>query len=630
MPSTWRRRLEEQPSLHDIKNWPVLDVSNLKRSHQRAYIKNRKIVAQVLSGQSLKIIASNAGISTSSVCRIMGRCLGGDELQAPALTKALIPYSHIRSSARRVPLSSLENPSGSSCSFQWLLRNVPNLKMKLDKMIKASLQDSSYAQNISPRNFHGEFKRALIESGHPKDIYPYNTQSMAYESVRRYLHRRSKVLRLEREKPNKPQFTSQEISMAKNHRALRRVQIDEQIFDLNTGIHLELNNEMIPLRLSRITLLLATDVDTGCNLGYHLALSKSPDQQDILTLFDNCVKPWKPLSLTTPGFTYEPGSCFPSSDISHPIVFNEIQMDNALSHFANSVRDALCIQQSSTISFGHPGAPTTRRWIESAFDYINRHVSHRFKSTTGSSVVDPVRESRKNSKKQPLVTLRILEEALSIVLTKHNIDRRGYLGGSSPLELFRHHQDNHYLRYRPNSNQLDWLPFIGFENKKIKLLPYRPPHINFYGVRYKSENRELYDAALVGETVRVKFDRRDIRRLNVFTEDGIEVGWLVAPHSWRRFKHSLSTRKHINSLVRSSTLHSTDPLAAHFDLLLKNRGTPKNNLEIVRVYQEFTDNGANSLTIETENILDNDFFDSGNKISEWSTSFANGIKRSKK
>ena len=216
------------------------------------------------------------------------------------------------------------------------------------------------------------------------------------------------------------------------------------------------------------------------------------------------------------------------------------------------------------------------------------------------------------------------------MLTKHNIDRRGYLGGSSPLELFRHHQDNHYLRYRPNSNQLDWLPFIGFENKKIKLLPYRPPHINFYGVRYKSENRELYDAALVGETVRVKFDRRDIRRLNVFTEDGIEVGWLVAPHSWRRFKHSLSTRKHINSLVRSSTLHSTDPLAAHFDLLLKNRGTPKNNLEIVRVYQEFTDNGANSLTIETENILDNDFFDSGNKISEWSTSFANGIKRSKK
>lgn len=325
------------------------------------------------------------------------------------------------------------------------------------------------------------------------------------------------------------------------------------------------------------------------------------------------------MTLTTPGFEYTPGACFPSGlPGALPVTFGTIQLDNALAHFAQSVTDALCRQQVSSLSYGLPGQPKTRRWIEAVFNYVNSHISHRYASTTGSRPNDRIKESSSNSRQQPVLTIRILEEALSIVLSQHNTVARKHLGGANPLDLIAHHCRQHYVRYVPELLRRHWQPFMAEKKVRIKWLKHeqRNPHINFYGVRYKGTG--LNRAALRNKEIIVRFDCRDIRVLNAYTMDGQEIGELQAPRSWQRFKHSLATRKKINKLLKQKMFSERDALANHFRYLLEHKGMEKSALQILRVFQEYTEDGGVPMILnecETPSSV--------NAATFWSTKTAN-------
>ncbi|MFQ3324834.1 MAG: putative transposase [Pseudomonadales bacterium] len=620
MQINWSVRLDREPRLRQLAEWPYVDVSNLHKSKRKRFIRNQQIALSVLKGVSIKHTATVHQVSTSFVSHILNRCLSGDENEPPPLTQGLIPDKRLNKGERRQPM---DMTSGQNYSFQWLLNHVPYMESRLDSMIKAYQSDKPYSQNLTPKVFHGEFKNVLREANHPTDCYPYNTQSVAYESVRQYLHKRSNELkRIHDQKAHKY------ISDLPAQRALRTIQIDEQTMDLHTSIHLQLNEELIPLRIKRINLLLAMDVDTNCKLGFAIAYTKTPNQQDILMLFDKCIKPWQPLQLTTPGFQYEPGAMFPSG---HPAItdinFNTLQLDNALSHFSHSVRDVICIQRSATLSFGPPAVPQTRNWIEAAFNYININFSHRANSTTGSHPKDPKKESRKNNKKVPLITLRTLEEALSIILTQDNVTPKSHLGATTPLSLFLDHHQNHYVRYTPEILRERWSPFTRRVNLPIKWLKKenRQPHVNFFYVRYTSSHQELYTALRDDSYVTVEYDIRDIRELSVFTTGGAALGTLLASRSWRRFKHSLATRKHIHNLVKAHAFHATDLLAGYFRYLLEHKGNSEDNLKILKIYDEFTDSGDEPLILKPSQDHSYDAIavdQTTLKIKPWSTSLS--------
>ena len=72
--------------------------------------------------------------------------------------------------------------------------------------------------------------------------------------------------------------------------------------------------------------------------------------------------------------------------------------------------------------------------------------------------------------------------------------------------------------------------------------------------------------------------------------EGQEIGELQAPRSWQRFKHSLATRQQINKLVKQQTFSERDALANHFRYLLEHKGMAKSALQILRVFQEYTEN----------------------------------------
>ena len=585
---TWKERLEEHPMLRRFDEWPIIPLDSLPRRKRKAFLRNQQIMAQALNSDKLKEVARKNYVSCGRISQLLDRCLGGDSEQPPVLTAGLIPYRVVVEKRRQRPLATLSKQSGSACAFKSLLVKVPGLVERLEAMIMAKIKDSPHAQQLTPMAFHGEFKRLLREAHWPQDQYPYTTASLAYESVRRYLDQRTDELTQAHQQRRQPPPRDLSIP-SKRYRALRKIQIDEHVVDLQGRVNLMLNDELIPLRHARANVLVAMDVDTSCVLGYYLAPTGSPNQQDMLTLLDNCVQPWQPLELSTPGLSYMPGACFPSGlEGNFPISFGVVQLDNALMHRAQSVINLLCEHMGASISYGLPGMPKVRALIESIFDYINDKVSHRPASTSGSYPTDPKRESRKNLKNPPVITFQTLNEALSIVLTEHNITPMASLGYKSPLALFEHHCSTHFVRYVPNILRRQWQPFIS--SKVVSLHWYkhenRLPHISFQYERYYGPG--LIEVAGKERRIRVQFNRRDIRTLQAFTMEGIELGALLVSTPWQRFPHSLALRAAIHKQNKQAHFNMRDPLADHFRYLLENRGKPDVALSLLRVYTEFT------------------------------------------
>lgn len=591
----WGERLSQTPTLRDWSTWPRVSMDMVPKEKQPAFLRNSEIAIKVLAGDNLREVAQIHNLTKGRISQLMNRCLGGDSAEPPALTKGLIPNVVLGQPARGPALPTLFRVSGARCAFRALLTRVPKLREGLDDFLLAKLKDRNYAQTPSPQRFHAEFKRLLADVNWPTDTYPYTHKSLAYESVRRYFHQRREEL----DQQNRRSKVSISLPLSPtSRRAQRQTQIDEHLLDVHIGIQLELNDELIPLRLGRPSVLLAIDVDTSCILGYQLTLTRHPNEDDFLLLLDSCLKPWLPEILTTPGLEYTPGASFPGGlDDAFPISFGEILLDNAWIHSARSVVQFLCEQHGASVTYGAPGNPKTRHAVESVFHYINQHLSHRFSSTTGSHPKDPIKESAKNSKAQPALGLRTLNEALSVVLTQFNATPKAHLGGASPLQMFAHHCANHYVRYTSASIAWTTRPLVG-----EKTVPVRrkdgSPYINFCYRQYTGDC--LHKVGSPEHDIIIRYDRTDIRHLDAFSQKGDYLGKLNAPHSWQRYPHSSSTRKLIVNRCRDATRNSKDPLTDYFSSLLKNRGNPSTNLELIKVYQEFTRGQAGPISLRPE------------------------------
>lgn len=336
-------------------------------------------------------------------------------------------------------------------------------------------------------------------------------------------------------------------------------------------------------------MLVAVDVATHCILGYHLALTREPDQQDLLALLANCLAPWEPLALATPGLSYAPGASFPNGlAFDWPISFGTVQLDNAMIHHAQAVQRLLVEQMGATLSYGPPGSPTVRQLVESVFNFISERCTHRAASTTGSSPSDPVKESRRNRRSPPLISVQTVNEALSVMFAEANTTNMEALGNAAPLALFEHHCRSHYIRYVPPELTRQWQPMRDTEEVALHWARRegRRPHVNFLYRRYSGPGL----AAVAGRVkrIRVKYDRRDLRILHAYTLEGQDLGEIYAPKSWQRFPHSVTTRLWIYRNWRALRFHARDPLSAFFHHLLEHKNQPSSNLSLMRVYTEFT------------------------------------------
>lgn len=620
---SWRQRLAQRPTLWQFDQWPHLAMDSIQKHRRKTFLRNQQIIVAALAGEQLKTIARTHNVTPGRITQLLNRCLAGDEEDSPALTEGLAPFSELKSRQRVRPLPTLANKKdNNNCAFQALLHDVPGLKTGLDAVINDKLNDKTHAQRLTPQGFHGMFKNLLTDAHWPKDRYPYTQTKEVYESLRLYLHKR--VDELQHEKECNTFTASPVIENSREYRAIKTTQSDEHTLDMSNRVHLHLNDELIPLRLGRACVLVTIDVGTHCILGYHRALTKHPNQQDMLSLLDNCIAPWQPMELTTPGLSYTKGAGFPSGQSdAFPITFGTMQLDNALMHRALSIIDFICDKQGGSLSYGHPATPTVRALVEGIFYYIAQKVTHRFASTSGSYPTDEKKESRKNQKKPPTVSLRTLDEALSVVLSEYNVTPQAALGYAKPLELFRHHCQNHFIPYVPELIRQQWQPLLSQKTVPIHWAQdgHRAPYINFMYEQYKGPG--LWKALPHNKKITVHFDRRDIRHLHAYTLTGDYLGEINAPISWQRFAHSLATRQVIHEHSKTYRYGMRDPLAGYFKHLLDNRDKPSVALQMVRVYEEFTRDRPALLLATSEELLSLPSSVTNNQKSSWQRKNAN-------
>jgi hypothetical protein len=583
--TTWREQLVLQPHLKNYGEWPLVEIQNIPLKNRKRFLRNQHIVAQVLSDVPLSEVAIKNNLSKGFISQLMSRCLSSNEDEPPILTQALIPFKRLKQSQRKSPLPCLTNQIGNAHAFKALLKEVPDLRLYLDDLITAWLKKTASASPLTASLFHGHFKNFLIGIMWPIDRYPYNTTSIAYESLRRYLLKRTLEIRL-LSVAKKESNSRYQVSHHKS-RVLETVQIDEHLFDFQGRVGLELNKELQALRIGRASLLLAVDVASNCYLGYSIAYTAHPNQLDLLQLLENCVRPWTPMNLMTKGLEYEPGAKFPNALLGkHPVVFNTVQLDNAWMHRAYSVQSQLTEAFSATLHFGRPKAPRVRGVVEAAFNHINQNLSHCFPSTTGSHIRDPKREAEKNRKRVPLVNIRTFEEALSIVLTSHNITPRRDLFGQTPLAFFSNQLETEWYPHQPECLRDKFKPF--FSREKVSIIFRKDsitPHINFCYLKYKGPG--LADILKHEKNAIIQFDRRDIRSAEVFDLAGCSKGKIFAPISWQQFPHSINTRQEIMKLIREDHLKKEHPLSEYLKHLISKSNKPDSALKLLKFYTEF-------------------------------------------
>lgn len=625
---TWKERLDQNPSLWDFKNWPVIPHSEIHKDKRKQFILHLQVIALVLDRTKFEIISRQYSISTSKISKLMTRCLAGDEAFEPPLTRALIPNTHISKSIRRNDLPTLLEPTGTACSFTTLLYRVPGLKDHLDAHLLADIRNKPWGRNIKPKSFHSTFLEYLSQHAWPSNCYPYTEPLRGYESCRKYLDQRIQELILEdREKKAEPhRVVNRRLS---DPPCFGQIQIDEHHYDSPSTILISIEGRISPIRVSRISLVVAVEVSTQLNLSYVLVLSREPNHHEIIECIKRIYRPWSPIEFKTPGFRYISGAAFPAGTIfdedTAPAI-GEISLDNAMSHHANAVRVFIIDSDTlgATFHAGIPACPKTRNWVEYSLNLLEQ-TTHALKSTSGTGPSDPNKESKSNSKKPPIISLVALEECIEMILANENAKPRSTLKLETPLTDCESLLSNTYVPRLPRINVQNVVKSVS----RVKLPIHRDKdgytYVYFYYRKYKG--KALYSIPPNEAYVYAEYDN-DIRTINIISIYGECIGLAYAPRSWQSHPHSTRTRSIIHKLTRHKRIKTPDYLVWYFNYLLEHKKLPKYALELVRAYREFTDKSIRyKPVIEGEIIQENSFVqiddDELEDFPEWSSEFFN-------
>lgn len=207
---------------------------------------------------------------------------------------------------------------------------------------------------------------------------------------------------------------------------------------------------------------------------------------------------------------------------------------------------------------GPAGEPDARPFIERFFQLLSRHFAHRLPGALGS---DP--ESIEKALGEPgsdlslLIELGELEQLIEVLLANYNGQTHGGVLGLTPLEPMRHslRRPPRVLRTLPRFlhsslcllQESRVVSVVGSLRKGVRA------HINFANVKYTS--KELASSAvLIGKTIRIYYDVRDIRTVKAYFEDGAELGILTAARPWNATPHSLRLRQEIFRLIAEGKL----------------------------------------------------------------------------
>jgi len=600
----WKKVLAENPNYRLPEYWEVNE-SVVPVKNRDALRRNQDINYEMRNGGVGYVVAQKYGVSPSYVTQIMQRGFTKSENGEFYLSRSLIPGERLKKSERRKPLSSKQVSHGHKLSMQALLEALPEFAEEMYNLVRASEDRKPYAINLTPESFKGIALTSLKAHGWPSDVWPNCTPSKGYQSFRRWL----KVLRdrVANEKNQLRKSVDQVKPPDYAQMPFDEIQIDWQTCDQFCRLTTECEGNVVDTRLDRCSLLVAFDVKTRCVLAWHLALTRHPTHEDILQVIDNIFTQRKRTIRFCPDLVHVPGSGYPSSVIPYMnmIGLNTISMDNAWANMAIDVAEKVC-SLGGSLRFAKGRSPLERNFVEHFFYYING-LTHLPASSTGSHPNDPIRETAKNASKAPEISIQAMMELIDVWVSAYNREPKQHNGGESPLQRLERYSNTQPLRISHDMRHATRDLFVGFYPATIYVSKSGSgrPFIKHMGLEYRGN--QLNDRSFHDKRVRVKKDKRDIRTLEVYTNQGQCLGTVYAQRAYLEQPLSAQTLRRIQAHIKRYGSLGPNPVYAYLRYIFINKGVPRMALEFLRLSEEIKN--GDQLYIGESSEVDSTVFD---------------------
>lgn len=563
----WKEQLRLYPELRDMNNWPAFDVKSLEPEQRSVYRARHQAVMLVLSGSTLSEAGHAAGLSASQVSRILSRALGGQSrCPDPALTQALIPYQHVRSSLPTKVDSNRVN-QGFRGQFNRLLHDHPEIIDLVDEVIRRSQRHDPAARHLPIVDVHAKLIRHLRQKGFTESDYPLNTETHGRESFRRFYNKRRRALMDHKfEARSKRHLNGGAIDPS--YHQVGSVEFDHHLLDAESSVQIDdgIRRTLKLLQIPRFWLGLVVEKSSNAILGYSFDFGKTPGQYSVLHCLDMLQRGREAfdqglIAVEDPLPPALPMDFYPELKL----IPREIRLDNAWAHFSNLVCSVSIDQFAATLVHGHPAIPLARQLVESTFKKLERYI-HTFPSTTGTNVLDPRRPKRRVGDEPPLITVPALIEVIHRLVSEHNLRSMQSLDGLSPVEYLRRSMDDGSLCPVFDASLSLKSPFERSVTRQVKLYDGLSPHINMLYTRYRGS---CLKPSMVGRKVLVRYSVLDVRYAEAFTVDGRHLGSLSVPARWMNIAHDEYTRQQAAKYARREHLLRGDPIGPFLEHLLE-------------------------------------------------------------
>ncbi|MER3125191.1 hypothetical protein ABQG68_07200 [Bacillus pumilus] len=577
-----RSRFYEKPDIDpkslDTSNWPKVLVDHLDEEHKEIYLKRKQAVELYLEGNtSLREIHNSTGISRKRIRMFTQRCLELDENGNLWGFRALIPYKKTLEYKRKN-----FNTKCLAGVFELLLETYPS--------IKDIIHDYSQKNNsINYKTLHKKFLNACRSEGLTPIDYPFNTETMGYKALQRYIKKIKKIALSN----NVDNFYQSPIIT----RPFQRVQFDGHRIDAVIAITFKTpeGDEVVEI-MNRIWLLVIIDVATRAILGFHLCLNKEYSANDVLYCIKNAVIPRERRKLSIPGLKFSNRGNFPSEYLEEAKwgVWDEFLYDNAKANLSNIVRDRLTQIIGCSVNAGPVRVPERRGIIERFFKTLEDTGYHKLPTTTGSHPKDPLRKNAEQKAVKYRLTAEQLEEVTEVLIANYNATPNEGVNNLTPLEVLEQRLSRGMSVRKISEEKRNEVVFFHMkvertiQGNKVKS---RKPHINFEGVKYSNEIlSRSYE--LIGTKLTLLINMEDLRTVQAFLPDGSEFGVFTAFGKWGVTPHDLKTRKMINKLRKRKMIHllqeddPIDVLTQHLEKEARKNKNSRNTLATLNRYIE--------------------------------------------
>lgn len=563
-----RRALSLEAPLIDF--WPSADPTHLSEDEQDAFYRLSQAVAELFGQPDTPVAAILAqyGVAKSVLYRAARRCLSRHPDGRIYGFRAALPFLRVKEYERNAVVVPVPyDTAGCAGAFGQLLRDYPGIEKAVRKAIKGRSKKATLGRQVRQPiyDIHAEFVSACRDAGITAERYPLNTKRVAFRSLHAYVLKVSHedfAMAVAHSRGTKTRArATNDVQAPAATRAFEVVEFDGHKIDLNLDVRLidPTGMEQV-LKLHQIWIIAALDVFSRAVLGYHIALGKEYNKDDVAAALQAALVPMPPRTYIIPELNPKPEGGYPSTVIPETAYacWDWFRMDGAKSQLAKDTLTRLNRIVGCWTDNGRAGDPNARPHIERFFDLIASHFAHRLPGTVGNS---PDSIERALCPETGTTTLRVelaeLEDMIHVLISNYNGTGHGGVSSKTPLEAmaFSVKAQSGFLRTvpAPLRNNLCLM-------QEAKVVPIKGspadglrPHINFAYVRYT--NHALSgNAALIGKKLRIYYDVRDVRAVKAFFEDGTELGILTAARPWSFTPHSLRLRQEIHRMIAERKL----------------------------------------------------------------------------